>query len=138
MMKNTILLTIPLLAMSIVCTSFSSKADPIYSVKNSNLLITSNSPEVQKVTAITGSDMTKTVSMDGGILLITGSDNKILVEGFVSKIVMMGSDNTVKANILNSVEITGSDNTITYKTSKNKSKKASVASTGSDNSVNKM
>lgn len=114
---------------------FSPVGKKIEITNHSQFINNVESVNFQKVTTITGSDVTKNISMDGGILQITGSDNDITVDGFVTKVIVIGSDNFVNIEILNSAKITGSDNQITYRSSKNKSKKATVSSLGSDNSL---
>lgn len=81
---------------------------------------------------ITGTAITKTVTMNGGNLVIEGSDCNITVIGAVNQISITGADIVVNADRVNSVKIVGSGSHVYYKTSGNRNGRATVAITGTD------
>lgn len=105
---------------------------------NENKKDSEKKPTGNKTIVINGSSQYKTISMNGGNLQVTGSDNKITVKGSASSITVTGSDNNINIDSVSKVDISGSDNKIYYKTSPTKSGKPSVSTIGADNSVSKQ
>ena len=109
-----------------------------------------------KVISIEGVGNTRTIEAKGGeTVQIEGADNKIVIRGNVSKLIIEGKGNTVTGNdvatvtiegagnmvnigSLETVQIEGVKNHVHYKSTKNKSGQAKVSTEGADNMVMKM
>ncbi|MGE8242494.1 DUF3060 domain-containing protein [Sphingobacterium sp. GVS05A] len=109
-----------------------------------------------KVISIEGVGNTRTIEAKGGeIIQIEGADNKVVIRGNVSKVIIEGKGNTVTGNDVSTVTIEGADNMVNigsletvqiegvknhvhYKSTKNKSGQVKVSTEGADNMVMKM
>ncbi len=109
-----------------------------------------------KVISIEGVNNNRTIEAKGGeIVQIEGADNKVVIRGNVSKLIIEGKGNTVTGNDIATVTIEGADNRVNigsvetvqiegvknhvhYKSTKNKSGQVKVSTEGADNMVMKM
>jgi hypothetical protein len=109
-----------------------------------------------KVISIEGVNNNRTIEAKGGeIVQIEGADNKVVIRGNVSKLIIEGKGNTVTGNDITTVTIEGADNMVNigsvetvqiegvknhlhYKSTKNKSGQVKVSTEGADNMVMKM
>ncbi|HAE66858.1 MULTISPECIES: DUF3060 domain-containing protein [Sphingobacterium] len=109
-----------------------------------------------KVISIEGVNNNRTIEAKGGeIVQIEGADNKVVIRGNVSKLIIEGKGNTVTGNDIATVTIEGADNMVNigsvetvqiegvknhvhYKSTKNKSGQVKVSTEGADNMVMKM
>ncbi len=109
-----------------------------------------------KVISIEGVNNNRTIEAKGGeIVQIEGADNKVVIRGNVSKLIIEGKGNTVTGNDIATVTIEGADNSVNigsvetvqiegvknhvhYKSTKNKSGQVKVSTEGADNMVMKM
>jgi len=109
-----------------------------------------------KVISIEGVGNTRTIEAKGGeTIQIEGADNKVVIRGNVSKVIIEGKGNTVTGNDVSTVTIEGADNMVNigsletvqiegvknhvhYKSTKNKSGQAKVSTEGADNMVMKI
>ncbi|HBW79055.1 MAG TPA: hypothetical protein DEF78_00420 [Sphingobacterium sp.] len=109
-----------------------------------------------KVISIEGVNNNRTIEAKGGeIVPIEGADNKVVIRGNVSKLIIEGKGNTVTGNDIATVTIEGADNRVNigsvetvqiegvknhvhYKSTKNKSGQVKVSTEGADNMVMKM
>lgn len=109
-----------------------------------------------KVISIEGVNNNRTIEAKGGeIVQIEGADNKVVIRGNVSKLIIEGKGNTVTGNDIATVTIEGADNRVNigsvetvqiegvknhvhYKSTKNKSGQVNVSTEGADNMVMKM
>ncbi|KKO90401.1 hypothetical protein AAW12_14960 [Sphingobacterium sp. Ag1] len=109
-----------------------------------------------KVISIEGVNNNRTIEAKGGeIVQIEGADNKVVIRGNVSKLIIEGKGNTVTGNDIATVTIEGADNMVHigsvetvqiegvknhvhYKSTKNKSGQVKVSTEGADNMVMKM
>ncbi|MCS4226855.1 DUF3060 domain-containing protein [Sphingobacterium sp. BIGb0165] len=109
-----------------------------------------------KVISIEGVGNTRTIEAKGGeTIQIEGADNKVVIRGNVSKVIIEGKGNTVTGNDVSTVTIEGADNMVNigsletvqiegiknhvhYKSTKNKSGQVKVSTEGADNMVMKM
>ncbi len=86
---------------------------------------------------VDGVGQTKTYSSDGGTAMISGVKNIITIKGYVSRLEVSGSGNTVYTDKISRISVEGTDNKIFYSTSPNKNGKPAVSSSGVGNSVRK-
>ncbi|WP_286896280.1 MULTISPECIES: DUF3060 domain-containing protein [Sphingobacterium] len=109
-----------------------------------------------KVISIEGVNNNRTLEAKGGeIVQIEEADNKVVIRGNVSKLIIEGKGNTVTGNDIATVTIEGADNMVNigsvesvqiegvknhvhYKSTKNKSGQVKVSTEGADNMVMKM
>ncbi|WP_219929292.1 MULTISPECIES: DUF3060 domain-containing protein [Sphingobacterium] len=109
-----------------------------------------------KVISIEGVGNSRTIEAKGGeTIQIEGADNKVVIRGNVSKVIIEGKGNTVTGNDVSTVTIEGADNMVNigsvetvqiegiknhvhYKSTKNKSGQVKVSTEGADNMVMKM
>lgn len=109
-----------------------------------------------KVISIEGVNNNRAIEAKGGeIVQIEGADNKVVIRGNVSKLIIEGKGNTVTGNDIATVTIEGADNMVNigsvetvqiegvknhvhYKSTKNKSGQVKVSTEGADNMVMKM
>ncbi len=93
----------------------------------------------QSASTITVDDVgqTKTYSSDGGTAVISGVKNVITITGYVARLEVSGSGNTVYTDKISRISVEGTDNKIFYSTSPNKNGKPAVSSTGVGNSIRK-
>lgn len=77
----------------------------------------------------------QTYSSDGGNASVEGVNNVITITGYVNKLEVAGSGNTVYVDKVTRVELEGTTNKVFYKTSPTKSGKAEISSTGVGNSA---
>ncbi|MGE8430182.1 MAG: DUF3060 domain-containing protein [Sphingobacterium sp.] len=109
-----------------------------------------------KVISIEGVNNNRTIEAKGGeIVQIEGADNKVVIRGNVSKLIIEGKGNTVTGNDIATVTIEGADNMVNigsvetvqiegvknhvhYKSTKNKSGQVKVSTEGADNMVMKI
>ncbi|WP_286753772.1 MULTISPECIES: DUF3060 domain-containing protein [Sphingobacterium] len=109
-----------------------------------------------KVISIEGVNNNRTIEAKGGeIVQIEGADNKVVIRGNVSKLIIEGKGNTVTGNDIATVTTEGADNMVNigsvetvqiegvknhvhYKSTKNKSGQVKVSTDGADNMVMKM
>ena len=109
-----------------------------------------------KVISIEGVNNNRTIEAKGGeIVQIEGADNKVVIRGNVSKLIIEGKGSTVTGNDITTVTIEGADNMVNigsvetvqiegvknhvhYKSTKNKSGQVKVSTEGADNMVMKM
>lgn len=109
-----------------------------------------------KVISIEGVNNNRTIEAKGGeIVQIEGADNKVVIRGNVSKLIIEGKGNTVTGNDIATVTIEGADNMVNigsvetvqiegvknhvhYKSTKNKSGQVKVSTEGADNMVMKV
>lgn len=86
---------------------------------------------------VNGVGQTKTYSSDGGTAVISGVKNIITINGYVSRLEVSGSGNTIYTDKISRISVEGTDNKIFYTTAPNKNGKPSVSSSGVGNSVRK-
>ncbi len=86
---------------------------------------------------VDGVGQTKTYSSDGGTAVISGVRNIITINGYISRLEVSGSGNTVYTDKISRISVEGTDNKIFYSTSPNKNGKPAISSTGVGNSVRK-
>ncbi|WP_294347051.1 DUF3060 domain-containing protein [Sphingobacterium sp.] len=109
-----------------------------------------------KVISIEGVNNNRTIEAKGGeIVQIEGADNKVVIRGNVSKLIIEGKGNTVTGNDITTVTIEGADNMVNigsvetvqiegvknhvhYKSTKNKTGQVKVSTEGADNMVMKV
>ncbi|MBL1220874.1 DUF3060 domain-containing protein [Chryseobacterium sp. L7] len=77
----------------------------------------------------------QTYSSDGGNASVEGVNNVITITGYVNKLEVAGSGNTVYVDKVSRIELEGTTNKVFYKTSPTKSGKAEISSTGVGNSA---
>lgn len=87
---------------------------------------------------VQGNNQVKTFTMDGQKLEIVGNDHIITVNGYASTISLQGTGNKITVNSVKSIDITGVNNKLYYKSSPNKNGRASSSVSGVDNSVIKL
>ncbi|MBC8140546.1 MAG: DUF3060 domain-containing protein [Armatimonadetes bacterium] len=85
--------------------------------------------------AITGSDLKKTVAAGAKGITITGSDNTIRITGKCLRLTVTGSDNTVYTDTIKQISVVGSGNKVYWRKGWTAKTKPSVSSTGADNVV---
>ncbi|WP_294303440.1 DUF3060 domain-containing protein [uncultured Chryseobacterium sp.] len=95
-----------------------------------------NSQSASTIT-VDGVGQTKTYSSDGGTAVISGVKNVITITGYVVRLEVSGSGNTVYTDKISRISVEGTDNKIFYSTSPNKNGKPAVSSTGVGNSIRK-
>lgn len=105
---------------------------------NANTTTTSTNSTKVGVKNIAGNNLKQTIVCNGVDVTITGNENNFVIKGYVKNLKLTGSDNTVKVEKIISIKALGSDNEIVYKSSPNKSGKATVSAVGSDNSIYKQ
>lgn len=91
-----------------------------------------------KTIHIEGMGQNKNITMNGGILHVEGAENRITVKGFADQVIIEGANTTVTIDAVNSVKIEGADTHVYYKTSNNKSGKATVSVFGTGSGVSKV
>ena len=109
-------------------------------VSDGNININAQDSETKnssKKIVINGTSITKTVTLNGESLEITGASNHITVKGNVSSLTVNGADNTVTLDSVSSINVYGASNKIYYKTAPSKSGKPSISVTGADSTVSK-
>ncbi|MCJ8153864.1 DUF3060 domain-containing protein [Chryseobacterium sp. SSA4.19] len=86
---------------------------------------------------VDGVGQTKNYSSNGVTAVISGVKNIITIKGYVSRLEVSGSGNTVYTDKISRISVEGTDNKIFYGTSPNKNGKPAVSSNGVGNSVRK-
>lgn len=93
------------------------------------------SKQTAKKIEVDGVGNKQTYSSDGGNASVEGVNNVITITGYVNKLEVAGSGNTVYVDKVSRVELEGTTNKVFYKTSPTKSGKAEISSTGVGNSA---
>lgn len=85
---------------------------------------------------LTGDGQRKTLSCNGDTeVSVTGSSNDYTFKGVCKSVEVTGSSNKVSLDVVGELEVTGTDNTITWRRAKGDARKPKISSTGSNNTV---
>lgn len=137
-MKNSKIIVLPIIALALVCTAFVPVSENFDAFKVSEKVELNRKVFAQKTVRISGVEIVQTVKMNGEILIVEGTDNKITVKGFASVISVQGTDNTVTVDVVNKIKIQGVDNQVRYRSSNNKNNRPSISVQGVDSRAVKI
>lgn len=119
-------------------------AGTVIEAKNGNVKVSTKANTTQSnstkvgVKNITGNNIKQTLTCNGDDVVITGNENTIVIIGYVKTLKLTGSDNNIKLEKIVSIKTMGNDNEIMYRSSPNKTGKATISAVGSDNSIYKQ
>ncbi|MBB6370189.1 DUF3060 domain-containing protein [Chryseobacterium shigense] len=126
-MKKTLILSILFAGINLAYAQKTTKVNSQYGT----------STQKDKHLEIDGIGHNNSYTLNGGNAEISGGSNVITINGYVDKLEVSGTDNTVYIDKVTRVIVEGGNNKVFYKTSPTKAGKPNVSMTGVGNSVKK-